>query len=268
MATQGSSFLTTGQAAKLCSVTPDTILKWIRKGRLEAARTAGGHFRIERRHLESLIPTPRATDSSPQQSSESHSSALRCWEYLRGRGAVREDCKQCVVYRVGASRCFLMAGLEQDIGHGRHFCHSSCKDCVYFRRVRGLPTNVLVITSDERLIERLAEEDNGSIVLRFARNAYDASTIIQDFRPAFAVIDEELLSTGESGLLDAMSSDPRIPGMRIILVVPRSETGEKGDKPESNLIAGVIRKPFRITQIVDVINSFPVDSLPTEKSTL
>ncbi len=41
-----SNLLTTGQAAKLCEVTPDTVLKWIRKGRLRGGRTAGGHFRI------------------------------------------------------------------------------------------------------------------------------------------------------------------------------------------------------------------------------
>jgi len=162
----------------------------------------------------------------------------------------------------------MMANLEQDVGHAKRFCQNSCQDCVYFRRVKGLATNVLVITSDEGLIERLAEEDNDSIVLRFARSAYGASAIIQDFRPAFAAIDEELLSTGESGLLDAMSGDPRIPGMRIILVVPQRETGEKGDRPKSNSIVDVIEKPFRIRQIADVINSFPVDSLPAEKSTL
>ena len=27
--------VTTGQAAKLCAVTPDTILKWIKKNRIE-----------------------------------------------------------------------------------------------------------------------------------------------------------------------------------------------------------------------------------------
>ena len=44
-----SNLLTTGQAAKLCSVTPDTILKWLKRGRLNGVRTAGGHYRIERR---------------------------------------------------------------------------------------------------------------------------------------------------------------------------------------------------------------------------
>lgn len=265
MANHDSSYLTTGQAAKLCSVTPDTILKWIRKGRLEAARTAGGHFRIERRRLEPLIPTPKTHDNSEQPFSDCHSPALRCWEYLGDRGAVREDCKQCVVYRVRAKRCFTMASLDQDVGHSKRFCQTSCEDCVYYRRVRGLATNVLVITSDEELIARLAEESHEHVELQFARNAYDASTIIQDFRPAFAVVDEELLATAEDGLLDSMCHDPRIPGLRIILVTPQGGTRGQNDRPKNDWVAGVIEKPFRTTQIADVVNSFPVESLPAEK---
>lgn len=162
----------------------------------------------------------------------------------------------------------MVAGLEQDIGHARRFCQNSCQDCVYYRRVKGLATNVLVITSDEGLIERLAEEDSDGIVLRFARSAYQASAIIQDFRPAFAAVDGEVLVGGDKHLLDAMSCDPRIPGLRIILIEPRSGTRRKNDTPKSGLIVGVIEKPFRIDEIADVINSFPVDYLPAESGTL
>ena len=40
------NFLTTGQAAKKLSVTPDTVLKWIKSGKLDAMKTPGGHNRI------------------------------------------------------------------------------------------------------------------------------------------------------------------------------------------------------------------------------
>jgi excisionase family DNA binding protein len=39
-------YLTTFEAAKLISVTPDSILKWIKSGKLAAFRTPGGHYRI------------------------------------------------------------------------------------------------------------------------------------------------------------------------------------------------------------------------------
>ena len=38
--------LTTGQAAKYCSVSQVTIINWIKKGQLEAYATPGGHYRI------------------------------------------------------------------------------------------------------------------------------------------------------------------------------------------------------------------------------
>jgi excisionase family DNA binding protein len=48
-------FITTGQAASLCSVTPDTVLKWIKAGKIPASRTPGGHYRISRSDVEQFI---------------------------------------------------------------------------------------------------------------------------------------------------------------------------------------------------------------------
>ena len=261
MPTEGSNLLTTGQAAKFCSVTPDTILKWIKKGRLSGVRTAGGHYRIQPQDLQPLVassrPDAQLAQCDPQK--------LRCWEYLGDRGAVKEDCRQCVVYRVRASRCFLMAGMEPEVGHSRLFCQSSCEDCVYYRRVNGLATNVLLITSDDELIERLATEGDESIALRLARNAYEASAIIHDFRPGFAVIDVEHLRAGRSELVDSLAGDPRVPGLRIILVAPPGTRGQRR-RQKDDLIVGVLEKPLGIRQIAAVINGFPVDS-PTLEST-
>jgi hypothetical protein len=155
-----------------------------------------------------------------------------------------------------------MADLGLETGHARRFCQTSCEDCVYYRRVNRLPTCVLVITADEGVPERLAKEENESIAVRVAHNAYDASAIIHDFRPAFVVVDEGLLAAGEGGLLDSLASDPRVPGLRIILAVSPSRTGRKRDRAKSSLIDGVIEAPFTLRQIADVINTFPVDSLP------
>jgi len=45
----------TGKVARLLSVTPDTVLKWIKSGQLRARRTAGGHYRVAQRDLDSLM---------------------------------------------------------------------------------------------------------------------------------------------------------------------------------------------------------------------
>ena len=44
-------YLSTGQAAGICSVSPDTILKWIRSGKLPARKTAGGQ-QMSKMHMQ------------------------------------------------------------------------------------------------------------------------------------------------------------------------------------------------------------------------
>ncbi len=267
MTQQTPSVLTTGQAAKLCEVTPDTVLKWIRKGRLRGGRTAGGHFRINLRDLEPHIP-PGRLESSSEETNACFTSEMRCWEYLGNGGELRESCKQCVVYQVRAGRCFLVADMEPEIGHAKRFCQTSCQECVYYRRVQGLATNVLAIISDEEAIERLAAEEDEQVAVRFARDGYEASAIIEEFRPAFAVIDEGLLAKSDRGLLNSLANDPRVPGLKVILLVPPGKTAQKRSRLKSNLIVSVLVEPIDLRQIADVINSFPVKSLLPEGDSL
>ncbi|OGL47597.1 MAG: hypothetical protein A2161_15390 [Candidatus Schekmanbacteria bacterium RBG_13_48_7] len=51
---QEQKYLTTTQAAKLLSVAPDTILKWVKAGKLTSRRTLGGYFRIPMEELASF----------------------------------------------------------------------------------------------------------------------------------------------------------------------------------------------------------------------
>ena len=266
MPAEETNLLTTGQAAKYCSVTPDTVLKWIKKGWLHGVRTAGGHYRIQRRDLEGFIPAPPSAASPPPQPAECCSETLRCWDFLSDRGAVRDDCLQCVVYRVRAARCFLMADLEADVGHVRRFCQGSCEDCVYYRRVNGLPANVLVITSDDDLIDQLAGEEDENVTLRFARNAYEASAMIQDFRPAFAVIDTEHVSAWDTELLGSLASDPRVPGLKVILVVPPETSGRKRRRTENELVVGILEKPFGTGRIAAAVTKFRPVGSPTQEN--
>jgi DNA-binding transcriptional MerR regulator len=43
-----------GEAARLCGVTPHTLIRWERLGLLVAVRTAGGHRRWCKRQIEAL----------------------------------------------------------------------------------------------------------------------------------------------------------------------------------------------------------------------
>ena len=79
-------------------VTPDTVLKWIKKGRLAATRTAGGHYRValpdlepfmagfgqkarSRPSLEMTFPPIPSQDGTKEDPEE-----VPCWEFLSDEG--------------------------------------------------------------------------------------------------------------------------------------------------------------------------------------
>ncbi|MGD2216691.1 MAG: helix-turn-helix domain-containing protein [Gemmatimonadales bacterium] len=258
------TWLTTGQAARLCSVTSDTVLKWIKRGSLEAVRTAGGHYRIRRQDLAAFLTEGRASPGDLPGHARQAPQRLRCWEYFSRGGVVGDECEACVVYRTRAALCFQMAMLGPEIGHARRFCQTSCDDCVYFQRLSGLPTRVLVVTSDSDIVERLRDHEYEGIVLRFARNAYEASAVVQSFLPGFAVVDQEVCAGGDEGLLASLANDPRLPGLKIGLAVRRGEAEQLGHDGNGRFVSRVIEKPFGPEQIVAVVEGFPVEPIELE----
>ena len=76
-------FLTTGEVAVLFSVSPDTALRWARNGKIPSIRTPGGHYRIYRTQLLSLI--------SEKISHDDNQSAFQyCWEFHSKSGKKQE----------------------------------------------------------------------------------------------------------------------------------------------------------------------------------
>jgi excisionase family DNA binding protein len=273
MAGGNAGLLTTGQAAKLCAVTPDTVLKWIKKGRLAATRTAGGHFRVALPDLRPFLAGFGQPETGPQDrtlpllipsqdgTKEDHGEAP-CWEFLADDGEVREACRQCVVYRVRATRCFLMAGLETDVGHSLQFCEGSCENCGYFRRIQGKDTQVLFISSDDELVNRLDWFEEDSISLKFARNGYEASALVQDFRPEIAIIDMEGLPDQGFGLLDSIAADPRLPHVRVILVIPLGSMTRMLQRPRHRLVVSLLEKPQLCDRIAEVVRGSLQEMVP------
>ena len=250
--------LTTGKAARLCSVQPDTVLKWIKKGRLPASRTAGGHYRVEERELLRVL-SEESEDRAPEKDNSLCSRPMRCWEYMNNSPG--KECEQCAVYRVHASWCFRVVPLLKGAGHAARFCGSPCQECPYYRRVHGLPTNVLVITRDEPLIQDLAKRENENVQFRFARRGYDASAIISVFRPAYVVIDQAILESLGMALLDALVSDRRTAGARILMAVRK---GVLGARVHNTAIYATIEEPFSAEEIVAIVNRTPVEMVEPE----
>ena len=101
--------LSTGKVARRLSVTSDTVLKWIKSGRLPAVRTAGGHYRISESDLDGLIGDDLGPGTSPGANG-----FVYCWEYYAAGDEPKEDCLGCLVYRARARRCYEMSGLAAE----------------------------------------------------------------------------------------------------------------------------------------------------------
>lgn len=125
--------LTTGQAARYCLVSADTIVKWIATGRLEAQRTAGGQYRIRCDELRAFM-TALGMRTDQLDSETGHS--LACWEFFRSRGpggGLAAACTDCAVRKSGAAVCHEVRPL---IGATPNA--PSCAECDYLAACRDL----------------------------------------------------------------------------------------------------------------------------------
>lgn len=124
------NYITTGEAAAIFDVEPDTVLRWIKSGVIPAIRTPGGHYRINR----NVFLTKMIEDTS----TKGESSCSYCWEFNSDSGIIRNECKDCIVYKSRASKCYELCNLPFAIGHAKLFCSESCKDCQYFKSILPL----------------------------------------------------------------------------------------------------------------------------------
>jgi excisionase family DNA binding protein len=241
-----SDLISTGEAARLCGVTPDAVLKWVKKGKIPAMRTKGGHFRIAKRALQTLgyckagggahagvaVPLPPG------------SAAEHCWDYFRRDANMPAACKDCIVHRARIERCYEVAELGETIGHNLQFCQADCQSCSYYRARKGLPAAVLVVTNDDALTRALkAGADPARVTLAFARGGYETSMLVESFRPSALVLDSALPEVHEGRLAAAIGQDPRLRGTKLIIALHRGERMAVGQG------ASVMTAPFTIAKI-------------------
>lgn len=215
------SLLTTGEVARLFGVTPDAVLKWVKKGKLPAIRTAGGHYRISRAACAALGLGASPSDEPRYAVAgrpEGEWFAPRCWEYFGHPAVPPPACRNCLVYQARVQHCYMLAELGEGAGHRCAFCRTDCIDCPFYRASHGLAITVLVITRDEALTRKLRKRIAPSKVsLHFARTGYDSSTLIGTLRPAVVVLDSELPEVVDGSLAESISKDDRIPGVKVVI---------------------------------------------------
>ncbi len=116
--------LTTGQAARHCLVSADTIANWISSGRLPAQRTAGGQYRIRPEDLRAFMRA-HAMRTDLLDCETGHSP--RCWEFWSARLGDATTCADCPVRRSDAAVCQAVRPLLP----GGTQRAPSCVYCVY-----------------------------------------------------------------------------------------------------------------------------------------
>jgi len=148
-----------------------------------------------------------------------------------------------------------MAGLETDVGHSKEFCEGSCEDCAYYQRLHGGSAAVLFITPDRELESQIEWFEEGSVDLRFARNGYEASALIQDFRPEILIIDLDSIPGNGLHLLDSIAADPRLPHVRVILVAPTGQLERMVQRPRHRLVVSILEKPQVCSHIAELVGT-------------
>lgn len=248
MATERDQFLTTGEVAKLCSVTPDAVRKWIRSGRLPARRTAGGHHRVRKMDLNKVFGP--VSENRPVRETADRE-FLFCWKF-HGDGEKAERCEKCAVFQVRAQRCYEVARRAPAGQHLGVFCEKDCVSCDYFKEVNGQPTNVLVVTDDPFLrLQLLSNSESRPFVLKVTDCEYNCSAVVGQFKPDFVFVDCSLGKERSRDISFHLVEDPRLPFVRVILA------GDVGGFPEDCEAGpfGRMVRPFTVEEMIGCMES-------------
>ncbi|MEW6364008.1 MAG: helix-turn-helix domain-containing protein [Acidobacteriota bacterium] len=120
--------VSTGQAARFCYVTPETIVNWIRSNQLRAQRTAGGQYRIRTEELREFMT---AKGMATALLDAERDVRPYCWEYhCEEAGRFGSVCDSCLVHRSGTLNCWELHGLLPLTSRRV----DRCANCDYFQR--------------------------------------------------------------------------------------------------------------------------------------
>ena len=235
-------YISTGHAARLLGVTPDTVLKWIKRGKLVAMRTAGGHYRIPREQLDCLL---EARANHPNYHEKQ--GGLCCWEFWASNGQVSDECKDCLVRKSRAQRCYELVQIPKQSGFQScfHF-KGDCRNCAYYNDQLHAPIKLLVVTDSAELRQRLlAQSARSRFKVEFASHGYDCSAQVERVRPEMVLIDCALPADVIAGLCMHLVSDARVPWVRVVLATSRTA------RPLARApgVVGEVQHPFELSDL-------------------
>jgi excisionase family DNA binding protein len=123
-----AEYLTTTQAAKLCSVSRFSVLNWVKLGKLKAIATPGGHQRIPGKSVIELLRKSEISNRSPKVAGLCRPE-VRCWQAKEVKASGRHRCAGCLVFKEKINRCFLAV---KEFGREKVQCNTDCLSCSYF----------------------------------------------------------------------------------------------------------------------------------------
>lgn len=122
--------LTTSEAAEICKVTRFTVRNWVKKGKLQAITTPGGHQRIPRKAVLCLVNN-NLPDNNDLLFAAPAKLEVRCWQAKEVKASGRHNCDDCLVFKEQVNRCFLTV---KRFGSDKVNCNIDCLNCSYFAK--------------------------------------------------------------------------------------------------------------------------------------
>jgi excisionase family DNA binding protein len=244
------SCYTTSQAAKLLAVSSDTVLRWVKAGKIRSYRTPGGHCRIPADAVAALLPGGRGASAAQVRPAPAPGYQY-CWEHYGSPRRIGPECRNCIAYLSRTRRCYELRDDPGLFGPLKLFCQKPCTDCEYHRAARCRGQGVLVLSRNRRWLATLTAGSAASgLRLATAASEYECAAAIAGFRPDFIVMD---LVLGRRRIRDIhrhLSRDGRLPLIRIIHT-SRTPGWAEDCSPE---VLGWLRKPFTCGQLREFVS--------------
>ena len=243
---------TTSQAAEVLAVSPDTVLRWVKSGKIDSYLTPGGHARIPRRAVLAILGREDAAPHVRFPAVQAAPSHLFCWDLQSGGGRITESCRHCAVYRSRCGRCYCMRCDCQDFAGLHLLCGTPCDECSYYQVTHRHPVRAMLVSPSGRLRRSMSvPAERSGLELRAVDGAYACSTALQEFRPDYLVIDCAFGRSRTRRICRHLLDDQRLPITRLILASPRARLSENCDRE----VFAWIRKPFTVDQLRVLIDS-------------
>jgi len=130
----------------------------------------------------------------------------------------------------------------------------SCRSCPYFNEQLHAPVRLLVVTENMDLRQRLlAQAERSRFKVEFASQGYDCSALVDRFRPEMVVIDCVLAADAVAALCMHLVSDPRVPGVRVVLATPKAGRGVE----RAAGVIGEVHHPFTLSDLERFVETPP-----------